>query len=255
MLSFCSSCSLCLRFPGAVVYPGWGVPQVVVGDVIYIEANSGAVKRVGRSDAYATEFDLEAEEYVALPKGEVHKRKEVVQVGVTIPVHARVSLCHDLCVTVSATVSAPLWRQYMSLHQRVTVALSLPMCSCQTGTGSLPMCYCQCGSVSLPMCYCQCASVSLPMCCCQSSCFVTGEGEVYLALLNRESHCISVSLWRQDVTLHDLDAANARPQGGQDIMSLMGALLKQKKTEITEKLRQEINKVGSLREPMIPGPS
>ena len=26
----------------------------------------------------------------------------------------------------------------------------------------------------------------------------------------------------QDVTLHDLDAANARPQGGQDIMSMMG---------------------------------
>lgn len=39
-----------------------------MGDVIYIEANSGAVKRVGRSDAYATEFDLEAEEYVPLPK-------------------------------------------------------------------------------------------------------------------------------------------------------------------------------------------
>ena len=39
-----------------------------VGDVIYIEANSGAVKRVGRCDAYATEFDLEAEEYVPLPK-------------------------------------------------------------------------------------------------------------------------------------------------------------------------------------------
>ena len=35
------------------------------GDVIYIEANSGAVKRVGRSDAFATEFDLEAEEYAA----------------------------------------------------------------------------------------------------------------------------------------------------------------------------------------------
>lgn len=29
---------------------------------------SGAVKRVGRCDAYATEFDLEAEEYVPLPK-------------------------------------------------------------------------------------------------------------------------------------------------------------------------------------------
>ncbi len=32
-----------------------------------------------RCDAYATEFDLEAEEYVPLPKGDVHKRKEVVQ--------------------------------------------------------------------------------------------------------------------------------------------------------------------------------
>ncbi|XP_059458394.1 uncharacterized protein LOC132187990 [Corylus avellana] len=32
-----------------------------------------------RSDAFATEFDLEAEEYVPLPKGEVHK-KEIVQV-------------------------------------------------------------------------------------------------------------------------------------------------------------------------------
>merc|ERR1712168_1667356 len=47
----------------------------------------------------------------------------------------------------------------------------------------------------------------------------------------------------QDVTLHDLDVANARPQGGQDIMSMMGQLLKQKKTEITDKLRREINKV------------
>ena len=38
--------------------------RVEVGDVIYIEANSGAVKRLGRSDAFATEFDLEAEELV-----------------------------------------------------------------------------------------------------------------------------------------------------------------------------------------------
>jgi len=83
------------------------------------------VKRVGRSDAYATEFDLEAEEYVPLPKGDVHKKKEVIQ----------------------------------------------------------------------------------------------------------------------DVTLHDLDVANARPQGGQDIVSLMNQLLKPKKTEITEKLRKEVNKV------------
>ena len=47
----------------------------------------------------------------------------------------------------------------------------------------------------------------------------------------------------QDVTLHDLDAANARPQGGQDIMAMVGQMMKPKKTEITDKLRQEINKV------------
>jgi len=99
--------------------------KVNVGDVIYIESNTGAVKRVGRSDAYATEFDLETEEYVPLPKGEVHKKKEIVQ----------------------------------------------------------------------------------------------------------------------DVTLYDLDIANARPQGGQDVVSMMGQLLKPKKTEITEKLRLEVNKV------------
>merc|ERR1711991_791688 len=46
-----------------------------------------------------------------------------------------------------------------------------------------------------------------------------------------------------DVTLHDLDSANAQPQGGQDIMSMMGSLMKTKKTEVTEKLRAEINKV------------
>ena len=50
-----------------------------MGDVIYIEANSGAVKRVGRSDSFATEFDLEAEEYVPIPKGDVHKQKTVIQ--------------------------------------------------------------------------------------------------------------------------------------------------------------------------------
>ncbi|KAJ9661253.1 RuvB ATP-dependent DNA helicase pontin [Coniosporium apollinis] len=107
------------------IYEAIQKEQVRLGDVIYIEANTGAVKRVGRSDAYATEFDLEAEEYVPIPKGDVHKKKEVVQ----------------------------------------------------------------------------------------------------------------------DVTLHDLDVANARPQGGQDIMSMMGQLMKPKKTEITEKLRAEINKV------------
>jgi RuvB-like protein 1 (pontin 52) len=118
--------------------------KIVVGDVIYIEHNTGAVKvisffyicyfvygandeekRVGRSDAYASSYDLESETYVPLPKGDVHKRKELVQ----------------------------------------------------------------------------------------------------------------------DVTLGDLDAANARPQGGQDIMSVMGSLVKSGRTEVTDKLRREVNRV------------
>lgn len=107
------------------IYDAMQKEKVQLGDVIYIEANSGAVKRVGRSDSYATEFDLEAEEYVPLPKGDVHKKKELVQ----------------------------------------------------------------------------------------------------------------------DVTLHDLDMANAKPQGGNDIHSLLGSMMKPTKTEVTEKLRLEINKV------------
>jgi len=107
------------------IYENIQKEKVAVGDVIYIEATSGAVKRVGRSDSYATEFDLEAEEYVPIPKGDVHKKKEIVQ----------------------------------------------------------------------------------------------------------------------DVTLHDLDVANARPQGGHDFLSLMSQINRPKKTEITEKLRLEINKV------------
>lgn len=47
----------------------------------------------------------------------------------------------------------------------------------------------------------------------------------------------------QDVTLGDLDAANARPQGGQDIMSVMGSLMKSGRTEVTDKLRREVNRV------------
>jgi RuvB-like protein 1 (pontin 52) len=111
----------------ASIYEALQKERITVGDVIYIEANSGAVKRVGRSDTYAAEYDLEADEYVPLPKGDVHKKKEIVQ----------------------------------------------------------------------------------------------------------------------DVTLHDLDVANARPQGGggSDLLSVMGQLVKPKKTEITEKLRTEINRV------------
>lgn len=107
------------------IYENMQKEKISVGDVIYVEANSGNVKRVGRSDSYASEFDLEADTYVPVPKGDVHKKKEILQ----------------------------------------------------------------------------------------------------------------------DVTLHDLDVANARPQGGQDFYSVIGQLMKNKKTEITEKLRNEVNKI------------
>jgi RuvB-like protein 1 len=111
-----------------IMYDALQQENIAVGDVIYIEANSGACKRMGRSDTFATEFDLEAEEYVPVPKGDVHKKKTIVQ----------------------------------------------------------------------------------------------------------------------DVTLHDLDVANAQPiggSGGKDVISLLQQMGRPKKTEITDKLRQEINKV------------
>lgn len=59
------------------------------------------------------------------------------------------------------------------------------------------------------------------------------EAEEYVPLPKGDVHKKKEIV--QDVTLHDLDVANARPQGGQDIMSMMGALMKPKKTEITGK--------------------
>ena len=53
---------------------------------------------------------------------------------------------------------------------------------------------------------------------------------------------LSAEVTLQPIDAFDLDAANARPQGGQDILSMMGQLMKPKKTEITDKLRKEINK-------------
>eukprot|EP01029_Cantina_marsupialis_P006471 TRINITY_DN1707_c0_g1_i2.p1 TRINITY_DN1707_c0_g1~~TRINITY_DN1707_c0_g1_i2.p1 ORF type:complete len:377 (+),score=136.07 TRINITY_DN1707_c0_g1_i2:59-1189(+) len=109
----------------ASIYESIQKEKIEVGDVIYIESSNGNVRRVGRCDIYANESTLEAESYVPLPKGDVHKKKEIVQ----------------------------------------------------------------------------------------------------------------------DVTLHDLDVANAKPQGGNDVMSIIGSMVKSKKTEITDKLRKEINKI------------
>ncbi|CDW59954.1 ruvB 1 [Trichuris trichiura] len=97
--------------------------KIEVGDVIYMETNSGKIKRLGRSDVYATKYDLEIETYVPLPKGEVRKKKEIVQ----------------------------------------------------------------------------------------------------------------------DVTLYDIDAANAKPEGGTDVLSLISGLMRPRRTEVTDKLREEVN--------------
>lgn len=50
----------------------------------------------------------------------------------------------------------------------------------------------------------------------------------------------------QDVTLHDLDMANARPSGGgstSDILALVGQMMRPNRTEITDRLRREVNKL------------
>ncbi|MEN2498746.1 MAG: RuvB-like protein 1 [Marteilia pararefringens] len=52
---------------------------VSVGDIIFIDAKTGVVKKEGRSNSYSTEFDLEAEEFCPVPGGDVHKRREIVQ--------------------------------------------------------------------------------------------------------------------------------------------------------------------------------
>ncbi|TBU16989.1 DNA helicase TIP49 [Ordospora colligata] len=53
--------------------------KIISGDVVYIEMSSGIIKKLGRSEAHMNDFDLEADAYVPIPKGEVQKRKEVIQ--------------------------------------------------------------------------------------------------------------------------------------------------------------------------------
>ncbi|MES1905103.1 MAG: RuvB-like protein 1 [Paramarteilia canceri] len=53
--------------------------KISIGDIIFIDANSGKVQREGRSDQYSSEFDLEADDFCPVPSGDVHKKREVVQ--------------------------------------------------------------------------------------------------------------------------------------------------------------------------------
>lgn len=53
--------------------------KITVGDIIYIEPEENIIKKIGRSDSYASEFDIESDKYVPLPKGDIFIKKEVIQ--------------------------------------------------------------------------------------------------------------------------------------------------------------------------------
>lgn len=46
------------------------------GDIVYVEPSIGVVKRLGRSETRADEYDLEGDRYLQLSKGSVHAVKE-----------------------------------------------------------------------------------------------------------------------------------------------------------------------------------
>lgn len=53
--------------------------NISVGDIVYIESNSGIIKRLGRSEAYIQDIDIESERYVSIPKTDVWRRREIIQ--------------------------------------------------------------------------------------------------------------------------------------------------------------------------------
>ncbi|OAG29659.1 RuvB-like protein 1 (pontin 52) [Nematocida displodere] len=53
--------------------------RISVGDIVYVEADDCIIKKIGRSEAYASEFDIESDKYVPMPKGEIFTKKEVLQ--------------------------------------------------------------------------------------------------------------------------------------------------------------------------------
>ncbi|KAJ6252657.1 ruvb-like 1 [Anaeramoeba flamelloides] len=53
--------------------------KAIVGDVVYIEISTGVVRRLGRAEYLKDEYQLEVEDYCAIPKGDVNKKKEIIQ--------------------------------------------------------------------------------------------------------------------------------------------------------------------------------
>lgn len=72
------TCSPLLSFVWLLSRAMWGV-HFCKSLLLTHSSATVSLQRQGRCDTFATEFDLEAEEYVPLPKGDVHKKKEIVQ--------------------------------------------------------------------------------------------------------------------------------------------------------------------------------
>lgn len=53
--------------------------NITVGDIIYVECNSGIIKRLGRSESCMQDNELESEKYLSIPKGELLTKREIVQ--------------------------------------------------------------------------------------------------------------------------------------------------------------------------------
>ncbi|KAM0673803.1 RuvB ATP-dependent DNA helicase pontin [Gurleya vavrai] len=54
--------------------------NIKTGDIVYIECNSRIVKKLGRSETFVQDCEIEREKYIPIPKGEVKRRKEIWQV-------------------------------------------------------------------------------------------------------------------------------------------------------------------------------
>ena len=52
------------------------ITNINIGDVVYVEPSIGIVKRLGRSETKADEYDLEGDRYIQLTKSGVHATKE-----------------------------------------------------------------------------------------------------------------------------------------------------------------------------------
>ncbi|EPR79380.1 RuvB/Pontin protein, partial [Spraguea lophii 42_110] len=54
--------------------------RIEEGDIIFIEASAGLIKRLGRSETFVKAYDLERDKYIPLPTNEVRIKKKVIKV-------------------------------------------------------------------------------------------------------------------------------------------------------------------------------